>query len=351
MQRRTPLWSADEAIEQLRLATHPNADRNFYAFYSSEAKGITKDPVGMVVPIDDHMAHRGHAVFDTALITQGYLYQLDRHLDRLVASAAAASIPLPPDGREGMRTAILHTAAASCVENGSVRYWLSAGRGGFGLSGKECVRPSFYCIVYGSTPAEADPEEEPAHLRGWKVMTSSVPIKSGTFATLKSNNYLPNALCLMEAEAAGCDQGIFVDDEGFVAEGPNCNVMALLPDGELVTPPFDKALAGITAQRVLELVGGLLESGDIADFPELGAIKKVSQRPIKVDEIKGAEEVMMLGSTTKATSVVQWDAITIGSGAPGTVTLALRRMIENDMEPPGPEHVEVPYGYVTGMEL
>ena len=29
-----------------------------------------------------------------------------------------------------------------------MRYWLSAGRGGFGLSGNECLGSAFYCIVY-----------------------------------------------------------------------------------------------------------------------------------------------------------------------------------------------------------
>ena len=31
---------------------------------------------------------------------------------------------------------------------GFVRYWLSAGRGGFGLSGNACLGSAFYCIVY-----------------------------------------------------------------------------------------------------------------------------------------------------------------------------------------------------------
>ncbi len=31
---------------------------------------------------------------------------------------------------------------------GSVRYWLGAGQGGFGISPLECIEPSFYCMVY-----------------------------------------------------------------------------------------------------------------------------------------------------------------------------------------------------------
>lgn len=37
-----------------------------------------------VVSMDDHMVHRGHGVFDTALLVESYLYQLDQHLERWV---------------------------------------------------------------------------------------------------------------------------------------------------------------------------------------------------------------------------------------------------------------------------
>jgi hypothetical protein len=36
----------------------------------------------MTVPIDDHMVHRGHAVFDTATLTHGRVYRLDVHLSQ-----------------------------------------------------------------------------------------------------------------------------------------------------------------------------------------------------------------------------------------------------------------------------
>ena len=41
--------------------------------------------------------------------------------------------------------------------------------------------------------------------RGRKVKTSPVPIKDSYFATLKSNNYLPNVLAVIDAEAEGLD--------------------------------------------------------------------------------------------------------------------------------------------------
>lgn len=39
---------------------------------------------------DDHLVHRGHGVFDTALVVDGRIYMLDRHLERLIHSAAQA---------------------------------------------------------------------------------------------------------------------------------------------------------------------------------------------------------------------------------------------------------------------
>src|SRR5918992_5410926 len=106
-----PVFTSDQAIANLQRAFHGKA-ANFYAMYSSILGGIVTDPALMVLPLDDHMVHRGHAVFDTATLTHGMLYQLDPHLDRLIQSAEGARIPLP-FSRERLRQIILATAAAS----------------------------------------------------------------------------------------------------------------------------------------------------------------------------------------------------------------------------------------------
>lgn len=66
----------------------------------------------MVIHMDDHMVHRGHGVFDTALLTDGYLYQLPRHFARFKRSAKLAGLTLPRSDDAIMRI-ILDTAAAS----------------------------------------------------------------------------------------------------------------------------------------------------------------------------------------------------------------------------------------------
>lgn len=63
-----------KVIERLRARRENQENQQEYlAMYSSVFGGITTDPAAMVIPIDDHMVHRGHGVFDTAAIVDGYV--------------------------------------------------------------------------------------------------------------------------------------------------------------------------------------------------------------------------------------------------------------------------------------
>ena len=208
---KTTTFTTEKALARLRESVHAKAT-NFYAMYSSVLGGIVTDPALMVLPLDDHMVHRGHAVFDTATLTHGMLYQLDPHLDRLLKSAGGARISLPFP-REQLRQVILETAAASRQREGSVRYWLSAGPGGYGIGPAECVGSSFYVIVF-----KPEPYPERYYQQGVKLVTSQIPIKPPLFARIKSTNYLPNVLVVLEAKDRGADNGVFIDQRGMVAD-------------------------------------------------------------------------------------------------------------------------------------
>lgn len=90
---------------------------NFGAFYSSELGGIVTEPGFMVVSIDDHMVHKGDAVCESVVLSEGWLYQLDERLNRFMDSADLAGIPLP-FSEERLRRVLLDTAAASLKMNG-----------------------------------------------------------------------------------------------------------------------------------------------------------------------------------------------------------------------------------------
>jgi 4-amino-4-deoxychorismate lyase len=323
----TPIFNGEQAITRLRETVHGKA-ANFYAMYSSILGGIVNDPAVMVLPLDDHMVHRGHGVFDTATLTHGMLYQLDAHLDRLIRSAQGARIPLP-FSREELRRIILDTAAASRQRDASIRYWLSAGPGGFGLGPAECVGSSFYVIVFKQ---EAYPESY--YHNGIKIITSEVPIKPPLFARIKSTNYLPNVLVLLEAKDHGADNGIFIDERGMVAESSNMNVAFVTEDRVFRHPPFEAILPGITIQRVLEFAR-LLVQQEVLSAIDLAAV------PVQ----KGREsaEMMLIGSSIKVAPVVEWDGQKIGDGKPGPIAKKLLEMWNEDAAAAQDQLVAVPY--------
>jgi 4-amino-4-deoxychorismate lyase len=319
--------STDNALARLRQSVHAKAG-NFYSMYSSVLGGIVTDPALMVLPLDDHMVHRGHAVFDTATLTHGMLYQLDPHLDRFLRSAELARIPLPFP-RENLRQIILDTAAASGHLEGSVRYWLSAGPGGYGLGPAECTGSSFYVIVFKQ---EAYPESY--YTEGIKVVTSQIPIKPPLFARIKSTNYLPNVLVVLEAKDRGADNGIFIDQRGMVAESSNMNVAFVTADRAFRHPPFDAILSGITIQRVLQFAERLVKEGKL---------KEIQLADIPVSEGRQAAEMMLIGSSIKVAPVVQWDGQAIGDGKPGRITKKLLEMWNEDARSAQDQLVAVPY--------
>ncbi len=323
----TLVFTSEQAIAALRHNVHGKA-ANFFAMYSSVLGGIVTDPALMVLPLDDHMVHRGHAVFDTATLTRGMLYQLDPHLDRLLKSAGGARIA-PPFSREELRRIILATAAASRRRDGSVRYWLSAGPGGYGLGPAECVGSSFYVIVFKQ---EAYPESY--YQEGMKLITSQVPIKPPLFARIKSNNYLPNVLVVLEAKDRGADNGIFIDQRGMVAESSNMNVAFVTEDRVFRHPPFDAILSGITIRRVIEFAERLVQQG---------ALAAVRLADIPLHEARDAAEMMLIGSSIKVAPVVQWDGQKIGGGKPGAIAKKLLEMWNEDASSAQDQLVAVPY--------
>ncbi|XVF48531.1 hypothetical protein PTKIN_Ptkin03bG0198200 [Pterospermum kingtungense] len=322
-----PLLSSSEAIERLKQnRENHRGKQRFLAMYSSIFGGIVTDAAAMVIPMDDHMVHRGHGVFDTAAIMNGYLYELDQHVDRIIRSASMAKIVLPFD-RETIKNILIQTVSASKCIKGSLRYWISAGPGDFQLSPSGCHQPALYAVVIE--------DQSLFDSKGIKVVTSSIPIKPPQFATMKSVNYLPNVLSKMEAEEKGAYAAIWLDEDGFVAEGPNMNVAFVTKDKELLMPKFDKILSGCTAKRVLTLAEGLVKAG------KLNGIRVDN---VSVEEGKRADEMMLIGSGVLVRPVVQWDDQAIGNGKEGPISETLLNFILEDMKS-GPSSVRVPVPY------
>ncbi len=316
----------DDALESLR-ALRRRQPVTYWAFYSSQLGGIVTDPTLMVIPFDDHMVHRGHGVFDTAAIVGGKIYDLEAHLDRFFRSAELSRLALPGP-REELRDIIVQTTAASGQRDGSIRYWISAGPGSFGLAPAANAEPGFFVMIFGGLSYPAT-----WYTNGLRVMTTSYPIKPPLYAVTKSTNYLPNVLMQMEASARGLDNGVFIDEAGHVGESSNMNVAFVTADGVFRHPKFDHILSGCTSLRVLDLARALVGRG---------LIKGVEVCDIPVAQARGAREMAQIGSSVKVAPIVAWDDVPIGDGKPGPITAAVRVLLEEDMRS-GDRLTDVPY--------
>ncbi len=320
------ILNADDVVSRLR-ALRERQPVKYTAFYSSQLGGVVTDPALMVIPFDDHMVHRGHGIFDTAAVVDGKIYDLEAHLDRFLLSADRSKLRRPAS-REDIRDIIIRTTAASGVRDGSIRYWLSSGPGSLELTPAAGADPGFFVMIFGGL---SYPERW--YTEGLRVMTTTYPIKAPLYAMTKATNYLPNVLMQMEAKEAGFDNGVFIDADGHVGESSNMNVAFVTTDNVLVHPKFDHILSGCTSLRLLELARSLRDRG---------VLKGVEVRDIPTAEAKSAREMLLLGSSIKVASVVQWDTQTIGDGKPGPMARTLLELLEKDMRS-GERLIPVPY--------
>jgi branched-chain amino acid aminotransferase len=290
--------------------------RDYLVMYSTLLKGMVTDPDLMLLPIDDHLVHRGDGVFDVMRCVDGRIYQMEAHLKRLERSARAISLRMPSE-YDRVREIIREITAKGGEKNCLIRVILSRGPGSFTTNPFDCPSSHMYInVVRHHRPPEHWYKE------GIPVITSHVPIKKPFFAVIKSCDYLPNVLMKMDAIKAGCPYAIGLDEEGFLAEGSTENVGIYARDGFLKFPGLEKTLDGITLGRTFELAEGLVRDGVIGG---------VSFARILPEEAYNAHEMMLLGTSISVLPVTKYDNRVIGNGRSGPVCSALGRLLEKDM--------------------
>ena len=128
--------------------------------------------------------------------------------------------------------------------------------------------------------------------------------------------YVNSALIKTDANRAGFDEALVLDQNGHVSEGSAMNIF-MLRDGILVTPPVtDNILEGITRRSVIELARD-----------ELGL--EVRERSIDRTEVFIAEEIFMTGTAAQIIAVTKVDHRPVGAGVMGPVTTKIRTEYEN----------------------
>lgn len=293
-------------------------NNRFFAMYSSLTGGITTDPVLMMIPVDDHLAHRGDGVFESIKCVNGQLYNAKAHLERLQQSCEGIGMqpPFPP---EQILDIICATIRAGGRRDSLVRVLVSRGVGNMGVDPVPCEGPVLYVAVY-----ELSQRTENGRMKPARAGISAIPLKPPPLATIKTCNYLPNVLMKREARQRGLDFVIALDANGNLGEGATENIGILTPTGELLMPKTDYILAGTTARRALELAQSLVAGGTLT---------AAEMRNITPEQAASAKEIFLFGTTTDVTPVVEWDGRPVGSGTPGPVAAILLERLRSDMIP------------------
>ncbi|RLC31900.1 MAG: aminodeoxychorismate lyase [Deltaproteobacteria bacterium] len=301
----------------LHLGQHERPwQKDYLAMYSSQFQGITMDPDLMVLPVDDHLVHRGDGVFDVMRCVNGKIYLREAHLNRLERSARAISLGLPPEYVR-VRDLVNALVTAGGEKDCLVRIVISRGPGSFGANPFDCPSSQIYINVVRFRGLDAQ-----HYKKGITLVTSRIPIKRSFFANIKSCNYLPNVLMKMEAVQAGCQYSVGLDEDGYLAEGSIENIGVVTADGMLEFPETDRTLAGITAKRVSELAEKLVEEK---------RVRGVRFTRITPHQAYRAKEIFLTGTSINILPVVQYDGRPVGRGCPGPVCLRLSDLLWQDM--------------------
>ena len=304
---------ANTYLKRLLAAPRPGGE-GVLAFYDHRIGVIGKDPRLMLMPLDDHLVHRGDGVFETLKYLGRKLYQVQPHFDRMARSAAAIHLD-PPCSWDEVAKLTLDVCRAGGADDGMVRVLVGRGPGGFGIDPAECPTPSLTIVAYRFHPRPAA-----SFAQGVTAFRTSIPAKQNYLARIKSIDYLPNVLMKREATARGEDYPVCYDDKGYLAEGATENICIVDAAGRFVVPELTNALTGTTLLRAVELVEGEME---------------VVFTGIREADIATAREMFILGTTNDCLSIVRYNGVPVGDGRPGPVSKRLKERLVADIAASG----------------
>lgn len=311
----TAIASTKDYVDRLLDLPRPG-EQNIFAFYDHRIGMICKDPRLMLIPLDDHLIHRGDGVFETVKFINGRIYQFDAHLERMEKNCRTIFIQ-PPVSFDQIKELVLDVARASNQKDGYLSLFIGRGPGGFSIDFRECPSSSLYIVArkYNYLP-------QSFWEKGVTAFKSERPAKQSYMAKIKSVNYLPNVLMKKEAVDKGYDFALCFDENDCLAEGCIENVVIVNDQGKIVIPDLNNALTGTTLMRAIDLIKN--------EVPFIF-------RSITESEIYEAREVILLGTTLDAVSVVRYNGKPIHDVRPGPVSKRLRQLLIEDLEKNGTE--------------
>ncbi|AKG04753.1 MULTISPECIES: branched-chain-amino-acid transaminase [Salimicrobium] len=254
------------------------------------------------ISVYDHGFLYGDGVFEGIRAYEGNIFKLDEHLNRLYDSAKSVMLEIPYS-KEELEEIIAETIRKNELESAYIRVVVSRGIGDLGLNPVSCSKPRLVVIAEALSLFSKELYERGVRLASVASRRNRPDVLP---PQVKSLNYLNNILVKMEANQAGVDEALMLNDQGYVTEGSADNVF-IVKNGKIYTPPvYLGALEGITRNAII----------DIAD--ELGY--QIMEQPFTRHDVYVADEVFLTGTAAEVIAAVEVDRRIIGDGKPGTIT-------------------------------
>lgn len=241
------------------------------------------------VSVFDSSVQGGDAVWEGLRVYPEGVVCLDKHLTRLHESAKTlmfADIP----SKEFIKKAIKQTLDANGM-NDDTHIRLTLTRGEKITSGMDPrLNQNGSCLIVLAEwkPLVYDNDH------GIKVISTSQRRNSPQFLDSKihHNNLLNNIIAKIQANVAGKDAGLMLDDRGFIAELNGSNLF-MVKNGKVFTPFAHACLPGITRNSVMEMC----KKHDI----------EITEVDITLSQFYNADGVFATGTMGELTPVVEID--------------------------------------------
>lgn len=268
--------------------------------------GAPVDPAAPAISLFDRGFLYADGVFEVLRTYGNQAHALEDHLARMNRSAAALGISMGvPNARwiAEVRQLLAASPWPECVVRLTVTRGLSLPPR---VTPEVTSAPTRVVMIY---PLPSVPDLEG---RAVSVITLRSASRSTPSTGHKTLEYLTSIWALREAARAGADDAILLDAAGRVIEAATASVFVVSGD-ELLTPPEDLALPGVTAHFVTEAARaeGL----------------RVSRRAITLADLWTADEVFLTSSVREVTPVHRVDEHEVPA-APGDLTRRLARAYE-----------------------
>jgi len=258
-----------------------------------------------VVSVEDRGFQFGDGVYEVIRTYRGRPFAIDEHLSRLERSAQALQLSL---GYTKARWIAL-------IEEGLRRSSLPETKIYLQITRGQAPRDHPFPAELSPTTVLTFRELHPLDLSVRQAGVQAILLEDIRWGRcdIKSVNLLANVLARQRAKEAGVFEAILLRD-GAVTEGSVSNVMVVQNGTILTAPEGPRILSGVTRAKVLELAK---KEG----IP-------VAETVVRREDLLGASEVFLTGTTVEVLPVVRVDGQAIGPAVPGPMTQLLSRRWE-----------------------